>query len=417
MSNSPPPQTTTAEPRPVASRSRADGRATIRRIIIAFLTAAVLSTDQLVATAEQMPYGQSRSAVLAASSVLDRAAAGLSLDRPSSAIESALGRDPEPAGSQFATVVATQEPGSSAGSDPPETTPDRRPGNGGPTGAATTSGSGGRTASRSSTDGPPVTHSSLDGTPQRTPAAEVDPVAPVRSISPEDKLRLWAGGDSLGEYVGNQLLHPLSDSELTEVELDYRISTGLARPDYFDWLGQIQAVMGEGQPPDAVIFMVGGNDDQNMLAQSEVVELGSDAWLAEYRRRVAAFMDTTNTGSSLLYWIGLPPMRDDERQSISSEINAILTTEAAKRPWVTFIDLGPQFSGPDGGYQAQITDSDGNQRVARAPDGVHITFAGSTWVADDIWATIVDRWDLTNPAAPPLAPLAVEISEPGLLPG
>ncbi|MCP4222251.1 MAG: hypothetical protein GY773_02775, partial [Actinomycetia bacterium] len=44
----------------------------------------------------------------------------------------------------------------------------------------------------------------------------------------------------------------------------------------------------------------------------------------------------------------------------------------------------------------QLIDEEGKQRVARAPDGVHITFTGSTWVAYQVWGAIEDRRDLPD---------------------
>jgi hypothetical protein len=243
-------------------------------------------------------------------------------------------------------------------------------------------------------------------------------------VSSTDKLRLWAGGDSLGEYVGSQLLSPVADAELTEIQLDYRISTGLARPDYFDWPGQLATVMSQERPPEALVFMVGGNDDQNMAAGTGVVSTGSPEWYAEYQRRVATVMDTGDgSATSHFYWIGLPPMRDQPRQELATAINQILSEEAAGRPWVTFVDIAGMFTGPGGGFSTHISDRDGHQRVARAPDGVHLTLTGSAWVAEQVWAAIGQRWmfaeglnppDLTQPTGPPPPPAGPPDPGPGI---
>ncbi len=232
--------------------------------------------------------------------------------------------------------------------------------------------------------------------------AVVDPVpepAAARVVTPESRLRLWAGGDSLGEYVGNQLLAPLSDRRLTAVDLDFHIGTGLTRPDTYDWPARIGAIMARPEPPEALVFMVGGNDNQPMRAGDQNLAVGSGPWLAEYRVRVVGIMESTRppagrTGSSHLWWIGLPPMRDGERDGLARSIDAILAEEAAARPWVTFVDLMPRFSGPAGGFAGTITGPDGKAKVARAPDGIHITYAGSTWIAEDLWADVTARWAL-----------------------
>jgi hypothetical protein len=224
----------------------------------------------------------------------------------------------------------------------------------------------------------------------------------MRSVDSTSKLRLWAGGDSLGEYVGNQLLFPVADADLADVVLDYHISTGLARPDYFDWPAQLAAVMSQDPAPEALVFMVGGNDDQSMSTGSGVVPTGSPEWFAEYRRRVATMMDAGASASSHLYWIGLPPMRDQPRQEAAVAINRIVSEEATAREWVTFVDIEALFSGPDGGFSTHIDDAEGHQRVARAPDGVHITHTGSGWVAERIWTAIGQRWAFTEGLSEPV---------------
>ena len=114
----------------------------------------------------------------------------------------------------------------------------------------------------------------------------------VRVVDRDHRLRVWAGGDSLGQYVGNRLLAPLSDRERSDVELDYHISTGLVRPDFFDWPGHLRAVMARPAPPEALVLMIGGNDTQPMLGPSgQVLATGSEPWFDEYRRRVAEVMD------------------------------------------------------------------------------------------------------------------------------
>jgi lysophospholipase L1-like esterase len=395
---------------------------------VALVTAAGLNTDLLVGTAERLPYGTSRSVLVAATGSAHRLATAAGLDSAGIAVDGLSGRRDAPAQGSTDTDVAgtagigvvdqlaaligpTRAPIETATSttlrsEPLPTASARAAIADAPPSIASEAsddrhGGSSTVPPDTTSDGPGFSLAPGHLLQALAVAFEEGVLVadgPMRPVDPSDKLRLWAGGDSLGEYVGNQLLSPKADAELTDVMLDYHISTGLARPDYFDWLAQIDQVMQQTLPPEALVFMVGGNDDQNMLADDEVLTVGTDPWYAEYRRRVAAFMDTSATGGSHLYWIGLPPMREPRRETISVEINDILAAEAATRPWVTFVDIYSLFSGVGGGYQSHLLDPDGNQRLARAPDGVHITFAGSGWVADEVWAAIAERWELDEGA-------------------
>lgn len=419
------------------------------QLLICLTVTLGLSSGHLEATASSLPFGTERSVALAVARPLHRLAEAGGLDRADRAVAHLLGRssegpsDPSPAGPIEAAASDGGAP-SPAGTAPPPAAPSADAGPADSTGAAdaepvrlgpprpgdpTTAtalaaadpspagapggtvaaapgsvaappGDGTTPAPTLSVQAPPDPASPAAPAPGLGPAV-IDPVVaagPPRAVTPEARLRLWAGGDSLGEYVGNQLLAPLSNRSLTAVELDFHIGTGLTRPDTYDWEARIDEIMARPDRPEALVFMVGGNDNQPMRADGQNLDVGSAPWLAEYRARVVDLMDSTHPADggagTHLWWIGLPPMRDGERDGLARAIDAIVAEEAAGRPWVTFVDLMPRFSGPDGGFAGTITGPDGKAKVARAPDGIHITYAGSTWIAQDLWAEIAARWGL-----------------------
>lgn len=388
-------------------RAVADGRGALARIIVALAVATSLSTDRLVQAAEQQPYGTVRSILIGISGAAHSRAGELGLVSAADAVAQVSGigggdelaatplplrlERPRTSAVQPATV---ESPPTTAG--PPR--PDKSP--------LTTAGPprpGTSTATTTTQPGPlglPAPEPPLEEGP-----APSDAVQPTRSVNATNKLRVWAGGDSLGEYVGNQLRSTVGDPDLVDVQLSFHISTGLARPDYFDWPAALETVMTADPPPEALVFMVGGNDDQGMRQDSDNLRLGTDAWYEEYRRRVGHLMDTAQEEGSHLYWIGLPPMREARRHDVAVGINQVLDDEAAERSWVTFMDIAPLFTSADGDYAAQLTDPLGARRVVRAPDGVHITYAGSEWVTEAVWTSISERWQLAPSMAEPPRPV------------
>ena len=82
--------------------------------------------------------------------------------------------------------------------------------------------------------------------------------------------------------------------------------------------------------------MFGGNDDHGFMTGlpegSGVGPFGSASWTAEYRRRVGVIMDSATRNGAHLVWIGLPITNDVEQTRRFDAINAIVQTEAAKRP-------------------------------------------------------------------------------------
>ncbi|MFP2902818.1 hypothetical protein [Corallococcus sp. 4LFB] len=95
-------------------------------------------------------------------------------------------------------------------------------------------------------------------------ASPVLPTAPAQAAAPAPAPRrtVLLLGDSLiatgfGEYLQNQLAaHPR-----IRCERRAKSSTGLARPDFFDWLEVGQQEVRQHQP-DVVVVILGGNDGQ-----------------------------------------------------------------------------------------------------------------------------------------------------------
>ena len=105
---------------------------------------------------------------------------------------------------------------------------------------------------------------------------------------------------------------------------------------------------------------------------------------AEYRRRVAAVMDTVTSNGGYLVWIGLPISRDAEQTLRYDVINAIVQTEAAKRKGrVSYLDTYFFFAGEDGGYAQYVEDASGKLVKMRADDGVHFERAAGDLIADE----------------------------------
>lgn len=363
-------------------------------LVVCLVLTALLTSERLVEMAERQEFGPSRDRWLAAAEAVDGIASAVAFDRPAAAIDEALGRNDdaptdvvlgELAASPTTTVATTTTTVAPTTTAPP--TDDSAEGDAATTTAPTT------TVPTTTTEPPP---------PPTLGIADVN-----------QPLRIWTGGDSLGEYVGQELLYSVATPTLTAVELDFVISTGLARPDYYDWPARLSEVMQREDRPQVVMFMVGGNDDQDLRVDGERVRVGTDEWRAAYRQRVATIMDIVAYPDVQMLWINLPPMRSDRREEISRDINAALTAEAELRPWVEVIDIVDMFTGPDGGYEQFIDAPDGGDtRRARANDGVHITRSASGWVAELVWLAIQDQWTFDELAPPTTAPTTTTTAPP-----
>jgi hypothetical protein len=182
-------------------------------------------------------------------------------------------------------------------------------------------------------------------------------------------------------------------TDLSTVQNDYRVSTGLSRPDFFDWPGRLAQMIVERRP-DVFVLMFGSNDDQNMETAAGVLEAGSPEWLAEYRTRVARVMDLVHQAGTTTVWVGTPVMRSQGFDAAMAALDDIYRSEAARRPWISYVDSRSLFASPSGGYADYLADADGEEVAMRQEDGVHWSIAGSTRIGRATWREIARLWAL-----------------------
>jgi len=237
----------------------------------------------------------------------------------------------------------------------------------------------------------------LDETPTATPRPP-----PRQKFTPARPLRIWIAGDSLVVVPGQSILRAVGERRAVEPigDVDGRIASGLERPDVFNWFEHVAEVMRE-ENPRAVVLMFGGNDDHSFMTGlpegREVEAFGSASWTAEYRRRVAGIMDTVTRSGAFLVWIGLPITNDPDQTSRFDTINAIVQSQAAKRPGrVSYLDTYFFFAGEDGGYAQFVENASGRLVQMRADDGVHFERAAGDLIARKVLNRLNQRFDLTS---------------------
>jgi hypothetical protein len=181
--------------------------------------------------------------------------------------------------------------------------------------------------------------------------------------------------------------------------VEFRFSTGLARPDYYNWPARLREITADTDP-DAFVVMFGANDGQNIAAEGAVLEFGSGAWEREYRARVDAVMELLSDDGRMLYWVGQPLARSADFDAKMQVLNAIYAEAAQGHERVRYIDTREMFAGPDGGYAAYLEDESGQSVLMRQQDGIHLTRAGGERLAAVVFGLLDQHWPLTRgPAA------------------
>ena len=203
---------------------------------------------------------------------------------------------------------------------------------------------------------------------------------------------LYIAGDSDAGTFAPYLDKLMKQTGMVKTTLDYKVSSGLSRPDFFDWPAhfaqQIPAVN-----PDIVVVTFGGNDaqglrnvDKTWAVQHSPGSGGDDAdWRAEYGKRVGAAMDYLGGDNRTLIWVGIPNDNEPVNTARLQVQNEVVVAEAAKRPKVVFVDTWNRFSGLNGGFASSVQDPRDHQfKEVRRSDGFHLNETGAEILALDI---------------------------------
>ncbi|MEM9465727.1 MAG: DUF459 domain-containing protein [Actinomycetota bacterium] len=327
-------------------------RTSVLAVLGCLVLAALLTSGKLVEIAERQEFGDARDRNLAWAEGVDRIANFLSLNRPYDAIQ-----DLRDANNDRVEVVAT-------------------------------------TTTTTTTTAAPASTTTASASTSSTSTTTTTTVPVGREVDDAEPLRVYLTGDSQATYLG-QAVTTEGDGRALQVTVDDRISTSLARPDYFDWPTRWASVMAADDPEVVVVF-IGANDHQDMAdaAGNRLVE-GTDEWQREWKARLAAGLEVLTEDGRPVLWITQPPMRDGELDAGIDLINEMAAEVIDDRPSVAVVDIWELFGGADG-YAERVTGPDGETITARVSDGVHVSRPAASWVADLIFAELDGRWSFVS---------------------
>lgn len=318
---------------------------------VALGLAALMNAHSLQRSAETSPFGFRRTAELAVLRPLVMMSDHLGLDRPRAALDALLDRRDD------------------GGPTPPE---------------------------RSALPPPLRVRVASSGLHLELPATGPAPPAPLppgHGHTAADPLRLWVGGDSVAGFLCYEMQAIGGHDPTVAVRTHFQISTGLSRPDYFDWPAHLAQDMAATNP-EVVVFLAGANDDQPLeLPGGGVADFGTPEWVTEYGRRAGALMDEVRHQGRTMVWVGLPVMRAPDFAARMNVIDDAGRRQAERRPGVLYLDSRPLFSGPGGDYAAYLPDDSGALALMRAPDGIHLSPQGGMRLAEAVLRLLRDTPD------------------------
>lgn len=217
--------------------------------------------------------------------------------------------------------------------------------------------------------------------PQRTKprAAPVVPEAPAAVEKQPDAKTVLVVGDFIAGSLSDGLKAAFVDSPGIVVEDRSEGSSGMVRDDYFDWPDMLP-VYADDVKPALIIVSFGANDRQQMRIGAVREKYRTDAWTAEYTRRVAAFAALARGRNVPLLWVGMPSFQSPAMTTDMVTFNGIFRAEAEKVGG-QFIDIWDGFVDEQGRFVTTGSDINGQQVRLRGADGINLTPAGKRKLA------------------------------------
>ena len=211
-------------------------------------------------------------------------------------------------------------------------------------------------------------------------------------IQPEDNnsnsLRSLIVGDSfmaVGGGLGDVVEKGVLNYGNIKVNRYGVVSSGLSRPDYFDWDSKIRELISKYKPNIAIV-MFGANDNQSLTdANGNIIaKYGGQDWQKRYAKRVSDMLGVFKENNITVFWVGLPVMRNKGFSEDVENLNLIYQNECQQYQNAHFISTWKTLADNKGNYSAYLKDKQGNDELARIRDGVHLTYFGGALVTDEI---------------------------------
>ncbi len=221
--------------------------------------------------------------------------------------------------------------------------------------------------------------------------------AQQHAVKGKTHVRAVFAGDSLMESMGPQMQPALTEHLQWACRPIGKKSTGLCRPDFYDWPAVLEENLREFRP-HLVVFWVGTNDNQNVWGV-KTGGLLTDAWKKAYCGKMQQIIDLCRKYRARLIFIGPPTVGKARVNAELEQINQVMR-DYCKLQHVPFLDVRPIFSDKKGRYIQSLRNKSGKSVAIRTKDQVHITPAGNNLVMKQLYPLMQQSLSAPAPGKP-----------------
>jgi hypothetical protein len=187
--------------------------------------------------------------------------------------------------------------------------------------------------------------------------------------------RILLTGDSLMESLGPQMVAAMKGYKNITLRPIGKRSTGLSRPDYYNWPKVLEENLISFRP-QIVVMWVGTNDPQNIYGHKDLGEPLSAAWKNAYADKMREIHNLCKKYKAKLIFIGPPAVAEEPLDAQLLQIEKLMFG-FCKRYKLGYVSSRYVLGDRKGRYLHQKSMPNGRMATIRWNDRVHITGDGN----------------------------------------
>jgi uncharacterized protein len=201
-----------------------------------------------------------------------------------------------------------------------------------------------------------------------------------------NKIRIAFVGDSLSDGYWEGVSVTASRDPCLKTLIDFgrfaKNSTGLTRPDHFDWAAELKRVA-DSFKPRLFVMSLGLNDRQSVVEHGQITMDDSPQYDDKYKERITAVLKTAAAARASLLWVGLPAMRAAAADKDAREKNRLFeeAIQAFGDPTIQYVSPWKLNANRADAFASYGPDGNGRMVQIRTSDGEHFTVAGEMLTA------------------------------------
>ena len=199
---------------------------------------------------------------------------------------------------------------------------------------------------------------------------------------------LLLGDSMMGNGLGVMLNRALIKDPLFKSKRHSELSSGLNRIDVYNWFENSTKFLDQ-RKYNILIVTFGTNDAQPIKENGETYQFNEPTWDKIYSSRINKFLDLVYKKVDVVYWLGLPKMRDEKFSNRLQKINSLVKLQITEYSNVKYFPLNLISSDSTNSFTSFGLLDNKNVKT-RMDDGTHFTDDGGRIIAEHLIQMIKD---------------------------